>query len=310
MAQITEIKRTVGDFRRFSNMSFPLDTDGLEDMQTNDALISALGNIGGNKYILSGLDSTTGFAGYVFLATRDFPMGELLYVRPATTMVSHLRLRIDPVNIDAAGIPFTNAYTQRTLEHGIPEAGIESFLRAEFQPIETNAQLKTRVDNLTREVQNSSPEAVGSIKMWASHNIPPNWLVCAGQQLSAIDYPELSRVLGHLYGGSGNNFKLPDLQGNSVFGYKEGDPEFGALNRKGGVKRHALLPGEMPKHSHIVPGFGLDGGANRDFSDGGGSRSAHFGRKNPGHVTTEAGDGLAHNNLPPYIALNFIIRAK
>jgi len=299
-------------------MAFPLDADGLADSQTNEALISALGNIGGEKYILSGLTAGTGFAGYVFLSTVDFPAGELLYVEPAAMMQSHLCLRVDPVDINASGYEFNRAYTKRTMYHGVPGSGVESFPRQEFVQIETNERLKSRIVELENEVKKISPEVVGSIKMWATHIIPENWLICAGQPLSTTEYKDLFAVLGYIYGGTGNNFLLPDLRGNSVFGYKSGDDKFGALNRKDGRKTHTLQPNEQG-------GFSFAAGSDDGDGSTGVARSVNRIRIQDQEISVDSigswqwsgtkhvllnSAASGHENLPPYITLNFIIRAK
>ena len=62
-------------------------------------------------------------------------------------------------------------------------------------------------------LQDSMP--IGSVIMWASDNIPNNWLLCDGSKLSktSSDYVELYKVIGDNWGSDGNNFHLPDATG-------------------------------------------------------------------------------------------------
>jgi len=85
--------------------------------------------------------------------------------------------------------------------------------------------LKTEIMKFPFIQQNASLP-VGSITAFAGEinttKTPENnksqieelgWLVCDGRTLETHNYPELFAVLGYLYGGSDNNFKIPDLRG-------------------------------------------------------------------------------------------------
>lgn len=49
----------------------------------------------------------------------------------------------------------------------------------------------------------------------ASENIPSNFMLCDGRELSKADYPQLFNAIGIIYGESvdGLSFKIPDLRG-------------------------------------------------------------------------------------------------
>ncbi len=235
--------RTIGNFKAFANMSFPLECDGLSDSQLNDALLSVLGNIGGEKYILSGLNTASGNAGYVFLATQDFPSGELLYVEPATTMTSHLCLRKTNEDVTANGFPYTGAYTKRTLFHGVPSAGVESFTRSGFARLETNASLKSRLDALTQTVNAMQPTPVGAIIMWTSAVMPSSqWLPCDGRLVSKTTYSTLyGRFGANRFGtDTASEFRLPNMQGR--FPLMTGGNTNAGIGATGGAETHTLTP--------------------------------------------------------------------
>jgi len=54
------------------------------------------------------------------------------------------------------------------------------------------------------------------------------WMFCDGRSLPTYDYPELFAVLGYVYGGSGNQFLIPDYRGYFLRGVGTGtqnDPD-------------------------------------------------------------------------------------
>lgn len=155
---------------------------------------------------------------------------------------------------------------------------------------------------------------IGEIIPYAGSTSPDTrWLFCDGTSLLRADYPDLFTVIGTNYGSAdGTHFNLPDLRNNVMVG--AGD--LYSLASTGGEAAHTLITSEMPGHSHTdtghvhsevtavpavgaaitgvpvpsaVPGVGLTGS---------GSAS----------ITSTGGDG-AHNNLQPYIAINFLIVA-
>ncbi len=327
MEKLSAIQQIWGNFEAFQNMSFPLDARTLSDIQANTALSMAIGNIGGDRYYLVEPSAQTNWCGFAFLSTNKFPCGELLYIDGVNAnggiLPNQLCLIEEPVNVmGVSGYDYPNAYTRRKLVHGL-NLGVQQFERNSFQPIKTNLALKKEVDDLTKKVKEFSPEAVGSIKMWASQNIPANWRICDGSSLDRTEYAELFAIIGTQFGGSGSSFNLPNMQGKSVFGYIEKDQDFGAMdNGNRGERAHELLESEIPEHTHTfyAPYIKDNSGntneeMNKIFPDdtdisnfkcgGGTTNTSAVSRK-----TTAFGGVSSHNNLPPYITLNFIIKAK
>jgi len=62
---------------------------------------------------------------------------------------------------------------------------------------------------------------VGFISYYSADlsNLPDSWKLCDGSELSKIDFKDLYNVIGNTYGGSGNNFRLPDLRGYFIRNY-------------------------------------------------------------------------------------------
>ena len=59
----------------------------------------------------------------------------------------------------------------------------------------------------------------GTIILWASNNIPIGWLLCNGYSLNVTEYSSLFNIIGYKYGGSNNNFNIPNIQGVFIRGH-------------------------------------------------------------------------------------------
>ena len=148
---------------------------------------------------------------------------------------------------------------------------------------------------------------IGSISAYGGENIPTNWLKCNGQAVSRTTYADLFSVIGTTYGsGDGSTtFNVPNISERVIVG-NNGDGEF-SLGNTGGEKEHTLTVDEMPSHTHDITPSGAttfaSGGSN-DVNQTSGSRTYTF------LGTGSTGGSQAHNNMQPYIALNYIIKAK
>lgn len=75
-----------------------------------------------------------------------------------------------------------------------------------------------------------STSSVGLITPFAGSAAPSGWLLCQGQELDKVSYPDLAQALGQTYGsftnGSGadgnTHFRLPDFRGRAPVGFKGG----------------------------------------------------------------------------------------
>ena len=150
---------------------------------------------------------------------------------------------------------------------------------------------------------NDKISPVGSIVLHSSAAIPIGWRLCDGRSLIASEYPDLFAVIGTVFGGSGGNFNLPDLQGRFALGAGQGaDLTERILKIKGGEETHRLTVEEMPSHGH-----GYDQ-RNRDDGFSGAMDPNYFCRGTDGKTTTSTGGDQAHNNMPPFLILNYIIK--
>jgi microcystin-dependent protein len=157
---------------------------------------------------------------------------------------------------------------------------------------------------------------VGEIRAFAG-NYPPNgWALCNGQLLPISQNTALFSLIGTTYGGNGtSNFALPDLRGRVPIQQGQGPGlVFRDLGESGGAETHALLPSEIPLHSHSEGASAANGAAD---GPGGGvmARSpaaiAQYGPTADGNLSAEAvatsGNDLPHNNLQPYLTVTYII---
>jgi microcystin-dependent protein len=182
----------------------------------------------------------------------------------------------------------------------------------------------------------------GTVTQFAGLTAPVGYLLCQGQSLDTTNYGNLFIVIGYTYGGSGSNFLLPNLQNRVPVG-KGADAEFDTLGETGGAKTHTLTTAEMPSHTHIqnahnhtqsshshtgTPPFGAPGGTvgysfygafrNRVGITGGwalgtDSRTPTIQGRVAVNQSTVAenlstGGFEPHNNLQPYIVLNYMIK--
>ncbi len=139
---------------------------------------------------------------------------------------------------------------------------------------------------------------VGEVRLWTQAAAPSDWLLCDGSAVNRTTYADLFAVVGTTFGvGDGSTtFNLPDFRGSIAIGV---DATY-ALAATGGAATHALSTAELASHTHetddlVAASSGVTAGAITTYSA----------------VTTSAiasaGGGGAHENLHPYLALNYII---
>ena len=160
---------------------------------------------------------------------------------------------------------------------------------------------------------------VGEIRIVPFNFAPKGWAFCNGQILSISQNTALFSLLGTTFGGDGkSNFALPNFQGASPVGAGQGTglSDY-LLGQSGGEAQHTLLESEMPQHSHTVQAHNGDG--NQDGPTNHTWAKAHSGRQASNMYRSQAaatlgsgavsvtGGSQPHDNMPPYLTLNFII---
>jgi microcystin-dependent protein len=182
----------------------------------------------------------------------------------------------------------------------------------------------------------------GTVLMWAAASAPEGYLLCNGASLARASYPDLFSAIGTTFGSvDGASFSLPDFRGRSPLGVGQGA---GLTNRtlaqQGGAETVTLATTEIPSHSHTgttdsagththtsnaIGGQGnlglVTADGNNTVTDTDGSLGelnvwttpqALSINDNGAHTHTftsnTTGDGGAHANMAPFLALNFIIK--
>ena len=152
---------------------------------------------------------------------------------------------------------------------------------------------------------------LGEIRMFGGPYAPLNWAFCDGSPLPISEYDALYTLIGQIYGSTGTTFNLPDLRSRvPVHQYPGNGFEVGQTN---GLETVALTSGEMPAHTHAVSASSASGNLNVPEGNVWASApSARYSAQTPNLAMNPAaispiGGGLAHDNMMPFLAVNFII---
>jgi len=160
---------------------------------------------------------------------------------------------------------------------------------------------------------------VAEIRIFGFDFAPTGWAQCNGQVLPISQNTALFSLLGTTYGGDGkSNFALPNFQGSAPMHFGQGPGlSLRDLGETGGEPNVTLLPSEMPAHTHAALGYSGAGGqapssstAWSDPNQRGISAYTASSSSNANlslQALAPAGGNLPHNNLMPYLTLNFCI---
>jgi len=151
---------------------------------------------------------------------------------------------------------------------------------------------------------------LGEIKMISWNFNPKGWAFCNGQFLPINQNQALFAILGTTYGGNGQTtFALPDLRGRIPIHVGQGN----TLGQAGGQQAHTLTISELPAHNHSISGNSGDpnvGVVNAaTWAKLGGEYTSSFTALTTMHPSsvTNVGGSQPHNNMAPYLVINFII---
>lgn len=341
------MEKKLGNYLSQQFNNFPLDCETLDYLQTNQNMAEMLGAIAGDKVILSGCDVQGSYRnpGYVFVKTQDFPEGEVLHFCGGDKAHVKLHLVREAEAVTANGSSYSHAYTIRRLYPGMKtDNDQDEFEWEDFAPLgdKTNRQLREEVTTLQNRMAALQPAPTGSIMIWPTDTTPTGWRLCDGSiynvPSAGDELYDLYQVIGRSFSRSNDEsgtFRLPDMQGRFVAG--KGANDYDSINQKGGLNTVTLSISEMPKHNHDSANSTSDAtvqtSSNKSLfkfpaNEGGLStvtdrcvditahgdngndvRKEDMNEAHTHNVSLYArGDNAAHENRPPYIVMNYIIK--
>ena len=164
-----------------------------------------------------------------------------------------------------------------------------------------------------------SDQFLAEVRIFPFNFAPTGWAFCNGQLMPISQNTALFALLGTVYGGDGKStFALPDLKGNVPMQPGHGSGlSLRDLGEMSGVESITLLLSEIPVHTHTVntmsdPGTLQIPGPDRVLARSANATayqtntSANLQMMAP-QALALAGGSLPHNNMQPYLTLNFCI---
>lgn len=160
---------------------------------------------------------------------------------------------------------------------------------------------------------------VAEIRIVGFNFAPTGWAFCNGQLLPISQNTALFSLLGTMYGGDGKStFALPNLQGHAAMMHGQGPGlSLHFQGETGGADTVTLLQSEIPAHAHAMQAVSVPASASLAATGHALARSvggSAYDAPAPGAAVTmapqalsQAGGSLPHNNLMPYLTLNFVI---
>jgi microcystin-dependent protein len=158
---------------------------------------------------------------------------------------------------------------------------------------------------------------IAEIRIFAGNFAPRGWAFCDGQLLPISQNTALFSLIGTTYGGDGRTTTaLPNMQGRAPMHPGNG-PGLSSrrLGETGGVEAVTLSEAQMPNHTHQLVGSSEDddstvaenqsyGGLSTVYAP---SSSALADMSTSPPSLASQGGGQAHNNVQPFLTMNFII---
>ncbi len=164
-----------------------------------------------------------------------------------------------------------------------------------------------------------SDQFLGEIRLFPFNFAPTGWAMCNGQIVPISQATALFSLLGTFYGGDGRStFALPNLQGCTPRDQGQG-PGLSEvqIGEQGGVQTVVLTTAAMAHHGHI-PHAQSNVATTRNPAGKiwaeykGGVPAAAYSTAKPDLLMStlaigHTGGGQAHNNMQPFLTLNFCI---
>ena len=156
---------------------------------------------------------------------------------------------------------------------------------------------------------------VGEIRMFAGNFAPSGWMFCDGQLLPISENETLFQLIGTTYGGDGEStFALPNLQSRVPIHMGQAGGSSYQIGEVGGVESVTLTAQQIPSHGHAW--LASTGGGTSNTPQGNVPaappvtklyRAGAPADPMAANVVQPTGGSQPHDNLMPYIAINYII---
>jgi microcystin-dependent protein len=158
---------------------------------------------------------------------------------------------------------------------------------------------------------------LAEIRIFAGNFAPRGWAFCNGQLLPIAQNTALFSLIGTTYGGDGRaTTGLPNLQGRAPMHPGRG-PGLTArrLGEKGGAETVTITEAQMPNHTHTLQASGRpatqDDPSEAQYLAPVTGATPYNAPNNLDAMASQAlpntGGNQPHNNLQPFLTLNFII---
>ena len=159
---------------------------------------------------------------------------------------------------------------------------------------------------------------VGEIRLFGGNFAPAGWYFCDGSLIPITENETLFQLIGTTYGGDGEaTFALPDLRGRVPVhqGTGAGLSTY-VLGERAGVESVTLTAQQIPAHTHplllsTAPGTADSPQGNLPATP---PAMRHYAEDSASvslapTALAGAGGSQPHDNMQPYLGLNFIISA-
>lgn len=165
---------------------------------------------------------------------------------------------------------------------------------------------------------NGSSPYMGEIAIFCGNFEPQGWAFCDGRELAISEHDALFTLIGTTYGGDGEStFCLPDLRGRAPMHSGQGAGlQNHILGEQAGTETVTLTVQQIPSHTHQLSVSTLPGTSSSPLGTvpaDGGNGSAQYTPdtanllKQPAQVLGLVGGNQPHENMQPYLVVNYII---
>jgi microcystin-dependent protein len=150
---------------------------------------------------------------------------------------------------------------------------------------------------------------LGEIKVVSFNFAPKGWALCNGQLLPISQNAALFSLLGTFYGGNGTTtFALPNLQASMPIHVGNGFSQ----GQVGGQANVTLITSQLPAHTHTAQGVTSNASSAEATGNAWAVTAQNAYAASPNTTmapaaAASAGGSQPHNNMPPYLVLNFVI---